>query len=153
MTWSLALKNGDLSLGTSHGFETVDNEHKLVQDLRCNLLERLGEDPLHPDFGSTLDGGVTPDGVKHNGFIGEINNDMTQLEIQSEVTRVINNYQERTLMRAKSDKVNYGKATLTQGEVLYALNDVKIQNYFDQINIMVKFTSGSAQTQTLDVTV
>jgi hypothetical protein len=151
MTWSLALKNGDLSLSSSNGLDVVSNEEKLVQDLRCNLLEKMGNDDMHPDFGSLLNGGTMPNGTQHNGYIGERDDDTTILSIQSEVTRVVNNYQERTLSRAKTDKLSYGKATLTHGEVLYDLNDVTVQKSLDKVNVMINFTSAANNEQTLEI--
>ena len=151
MTWSLALQNGDLSLNSSNGFETVTNEDKLVQDLRCHLLEKMGDDDLHPEFGSLLNGGTLPDGTSHNGYIGEQDDDITVLGIQSEITRVVNNYQEQTLARAKTDKLTYGKATLTHGEVLYDLNAVKVQKDLDKVNITIDFTSAKNNQKTLEI--
>jgi len=151
MTWSLALKNGDLSLSSSNGLDVVTNEEKLVQDLRCNLLEKMGNDDMHPDFGSLLNGGTMPNGTQHNGYIGERDDDTTILGIQSEVTRVVNNYQERTLSRAKIDKLSYGKATLTHGEVLYDLNDIIVQKSLDKVNVMINFTSAANNEQTLEI--
>lgn len=153
MSWSLKVKNGDLVLGGAKGMEIVTNEAKMVQDLRGHLLEKMGSDELHPDFGSLLNGGITLDGFNHSGFIGEPNNSVTMMNIQSEVTRVINNYQQRVLNRAKADKMLYGKASLTHGEVVMNINDITIQSYLDQINIKISVTSGADQVETLTINI
>jgi hypothetical protein len=69
MSWSLRIQNGDLMLdGTNLGRAT--GSAKLIQDLRCAILEKMGTDDLHPEYGSLLDGGRDESGDVQPGYIG-----------------------------------------------------------------------------------
>ncbi len=68
MSWSLQLRNGDLFHQHGH-YAQVYGPAKLVQDLRAQILERLGHDDMHPEFGSALDGGILPDGTTIDSVI------------------------------------------------------------------------------------
>jgi hypothetical protein len=106
MTWSLQIRNGDLTLAAAH-YGTVTGEQKLVQDFRAYLLERMGTDDMHPDYGSLLDGGRLPSGRSVQGIIGETDPDIAELTISTEIKRIANEYQARQLERAKEDRQIY----------------------------------------------
>lgn len=128
MTWSLGLtSSGDLALG-SNGLAQVANEKKLVQDLRCELLEEKNTNQFYPNYGSTLDSNV----------IGETIYDESDLElrIESELSDLINRYKQRQLVKAKSDMMIFGKAYLTKRE---ALVDFRMKNF--------KFFEGAADIE------
>ena len=71
MSYSLQLKAGDLSPSGGQ-IATVQGVQKTVQDLRVALLEPEGSDPLHPDFGSLLNGGIDSNGNTQPGVIGPV---------------------------------------------------------------------------------
>lgn len=152
MTWSLALRNGDLAIGGS-GLATVANESKLVQDLRCQLLEKMGSDKLHPEYGSLIDGGVTPDGVVYESIIADNDWELAKLRIQNEITRIINDYQRRQLDRAKMDKAQYGKQTLTPREVVSGINGMTFVESLDQLIVQVHLKTMSGESEIIDLTV
>ena len=89
MSYSLQLKAGDLSPSGGQ-VATVQGVQKTVQDLRVALLEPRGSDPLHPDFGSLLNGGIDEIGRTQPGVIGSTINNEVLLGIESEIRRVIN---------------------------------------------------------------
>jgi phage baseplate assembly protein W len=134
--WSLAIRNGDLTLGGS-SYGTVTGEDKLVQDLRCFILEKRGTDDMHPTYGTTLDGGRLDDGTESPGLIGKPNTALVQLEVESELKRIINDYQARQLERAKADRMAYGKTTLHRGEVLLGVTEMKFTPVGDTLNILI----------------
>lgn len=134
MTWSLKVSGGDLQL-SGGGMQTVTGEQKLVQDLRCFILERIGTDDLHPRYGSTLNGGTLPDGREAPGIIGESDLSFAELEIESEMRRMVRLYQADQLQRAQSDQTIYGKTTLSRGEVLVSLDAINIVQDQDTLHI------------------
>ena len=150
MTYSLKLENGDL-VAEGSGLATVDNASKIVQDLRLELLQKMGEDRIHPDYGSLMDGGMTSDGTIYESIIGETDDSLVELRIKSEISRIVRNYQSRQLARARADKFNYNKQTLTKGEILLGTESVEITRYLDQMKITVFLTTGEGQNETIDI--
>lgn len=142
MSWSLQITHGDFSVESAH-LGTVTQQAKLVQDFRCAILEQMGTDNLHLDFGSLIDGGTTPEGVISNGVIGETDLGMVGLVIETEINRIARYMQRAQLARAKSDKLTYGKATLTPQEVLLQLNGIEMTQTEDRINVKVGLISAS----------
>ena len=146
--WSLRIRNGDLTLGAS-SYGTVTGEEKLVQDLRCFILEKRGTDSAHPTYGALLDGGRLDDGSETAGLIGKPNTALTQLEVEAELNRIINEYQARQLDRAKEDRITYGKTTLHRGEVLLGVQDMTFTAVGDTLNILI--TLQTANDTTIDL--
>lgn len=152
MSWSLRLRNGDLALsGASYG--TVTGEEKLVQDLRCALLERMGTDPSHPGFGSLIDGGRTPDGNYTPGVIGETRADLVLLAIESDIRRIAREHQARQLTRAKSDRLTYNKSTLGGREVLVNVTKIAASQVNDSLNVTVTLQTAGTNPVSVDITV
>jgi hypothetical protein len=148
MSWSLRLEHGDLSLsGASLG--TVTNEQKLVQDLRCWILEKMGTDDLHPGYGSLIDGGVSPDGTFSMGVVGE-SLDLVVLSVESELRRIVSEYQGQQLSRAKSDRFVYNKATLTVREVLLSISEITVSLSEDRLNVVLGLQTAAGQN--IDIT-
>lgn len=143
MSWSLQItEEGDFNVEASR-YSTVTGQQKLVQDFRCALLEPMGTDNLHPEFGSLIDGGITPEGVVSNGVIGETDLDLITLFIQTEVNRIARLMQQSQLARAKADKLTYGKATLTPQEVLLSLNGIQFTQSQDTLFAVISLTSAN----------
>ncbi len=140
MSWSLEISNGDFRVDAAH-LGMVTRQHKLIQDFRCAILEKMGTDNVHPSFGSIIDGGRTPDGVEASSIIGESDLDLVVLEIESELTRIARNIQRVQLARAKQDKITLGRATLDPHEVLVELAGIDFSQTFDQLRITVKITT------------
>jgi len=152
MTWSLQLTHGELGRDGVRLAKAID-EKKLVQDLRIHLLQQMGVDNLHPEFGSLLDGGVTPDGVAHETVIGMSDKDRAKMIIQGEIYRIVNEYQSKQLARAKRDKMSYGKATLTPKEVVFSINSLNIVEHLDAFQVTIKLTTASKTSQILNLTI
>lgn len=150
MTWSLKLQNGDLALGGNH-LDIVDNEEKMIQDLRCQLLEKMGNDQMHPEYGSLLDGGETPDGIVYSSILADDDLQMAKLRIQSEILRVINDYQNRQLDRAKADKMLYGKQSLTPREIVASVNSINFVENLDRLTVNISLATSANQEQTIEL--
>jgi hypothetical protein len=149
MTYSLKLQNGDLSFG-SKGLEIVDNESKMIQDLSLELKQKMGTDEMHPDYGSLIDGGENPDGFIYESIIGESDLSMVDLRVRSEILRIVGNYQQRQLARAKADKMKYNSQTLTKGEVLIGIDNIDIIQKLDRLDVKVHLITASGSTQTVE---
>lgn len=141
MSWSFQIVNGDLAYG-SGGLNTVTGASKLTQDLTCALLEPVGTDPLHPTFGSTLDGGTDPSGAHVEGAIGQINNYATGTFIGAEIQRVCRAYQSQQIARNTSDVSVYGKSTLTADEALLAVSGITVQQVVDHVLVGATLQTG-----------
>lgn len=150
MTWSLEVRNGDLTVGGAQ-LGTVTAENKLVQDLRHYLLERMGTDNLHPAYGSLLDGGVTPDGKTHDGVIGSSFFQEASLFVESEIRRICNAYQSRQIERAKEDRMRYNKTTFTAGELLISVDRIDLTQSETTLQARIVLTTGTNQRVALTV--
>lgn len=144
MTWSLALKYGDLAVdGNGHSFAVVRDEAKLIQDLKAALLHKQGADYTSPSYGSTLEGGTTPDGVQNIGFIGRTVDEMLIVEIEEEIRRVLVAHQQTQINRARDDEASYGRITLSRGEILLSVGDIVVEQSGDMLSINVYIQTGS----------
>lgn len=142
MTWSLRISNGDFVVTSAH-LGTVTAQQKLLQDFRCAILEQMGTDNLHPDYGSLIDGGINSSGEVVSGVIGNINVDEVTMIIESEISRIARYMQRAQLARAKSDKLTYGRATLVPQEVLLSLNGITFEQREDLLNVTILLTAAN----------
>ena len=152
MTWSLRLKNGDIEKNGSQ-LAKVKHESKAIQDLRSQLLYKMGINDLHPEYGSLLNGGVTPEGTVHESLIGTDDKEAAKLLIRSEINRIIGDYQNTQFARAKRDKMAYGKATLTRREAIVGISNITVDDSLDSIYIKITLVTGSKELNTIELTV
>lgn len=150
MSYSLKVEDGELSLGGT-SIATVTGNNKLLQDLKCAILERVGTDISHPEFGSYIDGGIKPNGVEVPSSIGRIDTELASLEIESDLRRIMGDLQTRQLNRAKNDAAVYGKATLSAGEVLVSVVSMDIVQRYDSLIVQVKIRSANNVDQIITV--
>lgn len=150
MTWSLRVSKGDFVLdGGKLGTVTASN--KLLQDFRHYLLERMGTDPLHPAYGSLIDGGVRPNGQVVESPIGRTDWKQIVLELETEIRRIAAEYQRMQVEHAKSDRLYYGKSTLTQGEILAAIPSITFEQNMDALNVNITLETGDFQLAQITV--
>lgn len=126
MSYSLKITNGDLDNSTST-MGTISGIDKLTQDLSLWIRERYGIDRFHPDYGSIAE-----------SYIGNEINDLNIHELEAEVYRILNIYQQIQLI---SVQANPGKFTLD--ELLNTVESVDATPSYDRIYIVVKFTTAS----------
>lgn len=147
MTYSLNIMGGDLSLGGPGGLSTVTSAEKLVQDIKCWLLEGMGTDPLHPDYGSKLDGGSLPGSPRDEGMIGAEMGPTTLMLVEAEVRRVLQQYQQQQVNRIQIEQTLYnGKNTYSMGEILYAIDSVTATQYKDTIIVNAHIRTANGQS-------
>lgn len=136
MSFSLALQNGDLvpqggNLGIVWGVE------KLVQDLTLWLTEGLGGDIMHPELGSILD-----------AWIGRIIDSSTKSEINTEVLRVLNNYQRVQVRGIKSTPQRYSLS-----EILWDINSIDISLDYDAVSVIISVSTAPPESRIAQIIV
>lgn len=150
MSWSLELRGGDLTIdGAKLGRTT--GAQKLVQDLRCALLEPRGFDDFHPTYGSLIDGGIDEYGVTVPGIIGSVDWEFAALRIQSEIRRVATEYQKQQATRARNDRSVLGESTLTNDELLLDISDIQMTQAQDRLMVRVTLRTATGQTIPVDI--
>lgn len=142
MSWSLQIANGDLAFN-GNDLSTVTGSDKLVQDLACCILEPMGTDDMHPSFGSLIDGGIDSSGNFNPGVIGAPNNAATAGLVDSEITRICNQYQASQQARYQSDLAAYGTSTLTASEVLLSIGGISNTVNQDQLEVTAVLQTGT----------
>jgi hypothetical protein len=149
MSWSLQLRGGDLVIGGST-FGTVTGSEKLIQDLRCAILERMGTDEDHPWFGSLIDGGRL-NGVDQPSIIATNNWNMAVLAVESEIRRIVDQYQKAQIIRTERDRTTYGKPTLHPGEILMGVGSIEFYQAQDNLLCRVTLITGTDVEITVNV--
>lgn len=144
MSWSLSILNGDLNIGGANGLNKVTGKNKLVQDLKCWILESVGTDPLHPNFGSTLDGGQLSDGTIVDGVIGQVISNGVMLNIEAEIIRILNLYRENQIRILDNEQSIYGgQISLTPDEILLSINGVDVSSFSTTVVVRVSITTAA----------
>lgn len=136
MSYSLKLVNRDLGVLGSH-LDIVQGTAKLTQDIDLWLREEYQVDRFHVSFGSIL-----------NSFIGGIISRDTQVEVQAEVLRVMQNYQNVQLIRFKANPLKF-----SPNELLNEISNVGVQLAYDKILVTLTFTTVAGNTGTTAFTV
>lgn len=149
MSWSLQLRGGDLVLdGTRLG--SVTGSNKLIQDLRCTILERMGTDDSHPWFGSLIDGGIQ-NGQEVPTLIASSNWSYVMLQIEAEIRRIADLHQKSQIQRLERDKSTYGKPTLTSSELLMGIGDIQFYQAQDNMLIQIVLIVGNERNETINI--
>lgn len=149
MSWSLQLRGGDLVIGGA-SFGTVTGQQKLVQDLRCAILERMGTDEDHPWFGSLIDGGRL-NGVEQESIIATTDWGVAILAVEGEIRRIVDQYQKSQIVRNERDRTAYGKPTLTPGELLMGISNMQFYQAQDNLLCRVTLITGADAEITVNV--
>ncbi|ASZ74709.1 baseplate protein [Mycobacterium phage Phabba] len=134
MSFSLALADGDL-VQKGNQLDLVFGVDKLNQDVYLWLMERYGGDRFHVTMGSIL-----------QEFIGGIVGDSTLAEVESEVLRILQNYQAVQLRGIKENPQLYSTS-----ELLVSIDDIQARLNFDTVNVTVRLRNGSGNTATIRV--
>mgnify|MGYP000477547127 CR=1 FL=1 len=134
MSFSLKVVDGDIAtLGSAMGI--VYGVEKLKQDVSLWLRERYQSDRFHLSYGSILD-----------NFIGGVIDDSTVHMVQTEVVRVLQNYQslQYRLLKEHPDR-------LSADEILVSIDDVRVRIDYDTVNVAVRFSTGSNRSDQVQV--
>lgn len=134
MSYSLAIADGDLVQRGSR-LDVVSGVEKLRQDVYCWLTERYGGDRFHVNMGSIL-----------QDFIGGIASESTRVEVQSEIFRVLQNYQAMQLRRFRENPER-----MSASELLVSVDDIMAALNYDTVQVAIKLRNGSDQSTTIKV--
>jgi len=81
MSYDLKIINGDLAISNSGSLETVNQNSKIIQDIKKLLLTDLGSNKYHPNYGSPLG----------ENSVGDIQDEkFLQLNIKNSIEKSIN---------------------------------------------------------------
>jgi phage baseplate assembly protein W len=152
MSKSLQLVNGDLNI-QNRSLQTIGGVDKLFQDLSLWLEEHAGRDPMTPNYGSILDGGIL-NNQNVPPFIGQVLNPLVQGQVQAEVNRVVTSYQQSQLQKMKQEAGIYqGKTTLDPDEIISTIDSIQASNLGTTVVVRVQITTiGNTQfTLTLPI--
>lgn len=129
---TLLLRDGDL-VPSHRDFLMVRGAGKVAQDLRCALLEPLGNDRFHTGWGSSL-----------QTFIASITNETVRMEVEAEVNRVISNYAAIQRDKIEADISGDEETRFTTSEVLSRVQSVTVDVAQETvaINISLRTVAG-----------
>ena len=131
------VETGDLIL-TQGTFATLTGQAKIQQDLGIANTTPYGSNRFHPRFGSVL-----PE------YIGSPIGPTTQSLINSEVNRVINNYNAVQLNKMKSFIQQGLQSPYSQDDLIQTVNSIDVVQSYDTFYVTVTCTTMSgAQLQT-----
>lgn len=150
MSNNFKIERGDLVIGTGRMYERVSGLTKLQQDLELWLLERIGTDPSTPTYGSALDGGII-NGEPFPSYIGQISTQARVREIEAEVRRVLELYQETQINKMQLEMAQFGKHTLSSDEILATIDNIQSAAQNDLIIIKVNISTASAKQLSITV--
>lgn len=134
MSYSLAVADGDLVQQGSQ-LALVWGQDKLLQDVDLWLRERYGIDRFHVTMGSVL-----------QDFIGGIVDESTRAEVQSEILRVLQNYQAVQLRKFKQNP-----QMLSATELLISVDDVQTTVSYDTVSAWIKMRNATGVVSTVAV--
>lgn len=151
MSTSLAITNGDLTIGPGRKFESVSGRDKLTQDLKLWVLERIGTDPLLPTYGSIYDGGII-NGQVVDSFIGEVASLEARNNIRIATLDLLGKYQAMQFDKMRSETLLYnGQNTLDAEEVIDQITSVNVIQVDTTILIQVILTNLAGTTLKLTI--
>lgn len=122
---TLFLRDGDL-MPAHRDLVTVEGAGKVAQDLRCALLEPLGNDRFHPGWGSTL-----------SDFIASVANEDTRFDVEAEVNRVISNYAAVQRDKIEADMLGDVDTRFSTEEILSRVREVRVEVREETVDIHI----------------
>lgn len=131
-TWLVA--DGDLVLAGGN-FQTLSGPAKIQQDLGIASLTPLGSDRFHPRYGSVF-----------ASYIGQPVGPMTQSLLQSEINRIIKNYQTVQLNKMNRAILQGYATAYGLDDLIQAVQSIEITQNFDSFTISVSLVTMSGTT-------
>lgn len=141
------LVDGDLVLGRANRLETVSDDTKLLQDLKCWLLEPYGAGFMTPNFGSFIDF------PGENGLIGKPIDSETEMELTAEIERILSLYQASQQEKIKLARYENILNVFSRKEILNRVKEITVQlNANRPDSYIVKIVIETASGQELALT-
>jgi phage baseplate assembly protein W len=123
---SFRIANGDLVIGTQ-GFDEVEGEDKVRQDLGIAVREPFGCDRFHPLWGSLLD-----------TYVGGPFTKEVEALVQAEVMRLIANYAANQQIIMQGDMLASRRARFSSNEVIRKVTKIEVVQQIDTIHVRVQ---------------
>lgn len=106
---------------------------KLTQDMTLWVTERYGIDMMHPTMGSLL-----------QDWVGGIIDYSTQAQVQSEILRILQNYQAVQYRGLQNSPQKYSLS-----ELLHSIRDINVQVLYDTISVSITVANANSQMTTV----
>lgn len=135
---TLALSHGDLVIGSS-GLQMISGANKIRQDIALALGEEYGNDSYHPQWGSVL-----------LQYIGQPVTPDTDLLVQSEVNRILQQYMANQQAMLNQAATNNRATTMTTADVIKSVDSVTVSAQYDTIQVAIQLTTMAGQTLNLN---
>jgi len=145
MSWSFDIKAGDLTFVSSKsGAAIVTGKNKTFQDLKNGLLEPMGTDTMHPEYGSLLDGGTLPDGTPIDSYIGK--DSLSVYKIEEEIVRVVQSFIDKQNTRVNSDIATFGRSTVSDSEIIESIGSITNKRFNTKLVMQVNLVMRNGNT-------
>lgn len=141
---TLALSGGDLVINASHGYQTITGSPKIRQDLALALIEPLGDDPYHPNWGSLL-----------NKYIGHPLTGDLELLVEQEARRIVTQYMNTQSQAISTSQTNGTPIGYTTSDVVVGITSINGIINYDTIQLTISLVTAAGQgvdiTRTVNV--
>jgi hypothetical protein len=141
--------DGDLDINKSNRVDMVQGRDKLVQDLSLWLLEPLGIGYTTPNFGALLNYVDLNNGRASSHFIGHVLDEQREAEIEAEVDRILNLYQQDQVQKVRRAQLEGRLYLYRTSEILDSIQEIASRTDQDRMIIRAAITSGAGQDITL----
>ena len=122
---TLALANGDLVVAPG-GYTTLTTAAKIRQDMALGLGEPLGNDRFHPEWGSVLP-----------TYIGQPVNEETEMLVQAEVARIIEQYMAVQQRGISQDSIAGRMSRYDAADVVAGVQQLTVDLRYDTLRVTV----------------
>jgi len=128
---------GDLNfISDRSGAAIKSGRDKVYQDLRNALMEPMGSDIMHPDYGSLLDGGRLPNGRVQESFLGS-DSSLSIMKIKEEIGRIVQRYVDSQNIRIDNDRQTYGRTTIQDSEIIESILGIQHRMFGNKLVVKV----------------
>lgn len=141
------IADGDLVISNSRRIDMVLGRDKLIQDLTMWLLEPLGAGYMTPGFGSTLNTVISRDalGRQAGRYIGQQMSDRIIAEVEAEIDRVLNNYQQAQVNTIRQAQIDGRLYLYSLREILNSIDSITSKVDGDRAIVQAAITTGANQ--------
>jgi phage baseplate assembly protein W len=136
------LQNGDFVLFNG-SFATVTGPQKIQQDVMVAVQTPYGSNRFHPRYGSLF-----------SSYVGSPTSASTSSMIQTELVRIVQNYQRVQLGQLKQATLNGNTSPFAQNDLVSSIGSIGVTQTHDsfQVNASVNTAAGNAVNVSTSVT-
>lgn len=134
---TLAIRNGDLAIGPG-GYEMIDGEEKVRQDLGVAAREPLGCDRFHPRWGTVL-----------HSYVGSAFAPETEALVRAEIIRVVQNYVAVQGEQMQRDANYRNRPRYSTSEIIDRIENIDVRQEFDKLHVRVTLRTVAGRSVTV----